>query len=272
MNWRKYTYRVAYLGLLSLLVMSFSYQRKGYAIKNTTFIKGEKIDYRLHYGLITGAYPTLSAYDKDYTIGGVPCHRLEVYGKSVGMINKLFKVKDIWRSYVDTTSMLPVYAFRQINEGNYKLQEDLYLNRNAKGQVKVIKDKGKEKEEKFYNAQEGIHDIVSGFYYFRNIDYTSKTVGSTVAVKVFFEDELYDLKVKYLGKEELKTTLGTIESYKLAPIVPDNDLFDGQESIVFWLSADQNKIPLKIKANMFVGAVELDINQYQNLRHPIKFK
>ena len=45
--------------------------------------------------------------------------------------------------------------------------------------------------------------------------------------------------------------------------MPKNSLFDGENSIKFWLSADQYKIPLKIKADMFVGAVEIDITNYK---------
>lgn len=266
---KKHTKSV-FIVLLFCLMSAFVNEPKDYSIKNTTFQTGEKLTYRLHYGMFTGAYPVMETHSKISEIGGKPHYKVDVSGKTVGLFNKLFKVKDIWRSYIDTSSMLPSYAFRQINEGNYKLKEDTYINRGT-GQIKVVKEKGGETKTKNYDAPEGIHDIVSGFYYFRNIDYSKKNIGDKVSMKSFFEDELYDLNVIYKGTETIKTSFGKIKAIKLVPQVPDNDIFDGEDSIIFWLSADKNQIPLKIKAKMFVGAVELDLSKYDNLRHSIKF-
>ena len=60
----------------------------------------------------------------------------------------------------------------------------------------------------------------------------------------------------------MKTKLGTIRAIVLSPIMPENGLFDGENSIKVWISDDQNKVPLKVKAQMFVGAVEVDIQAY----------
>ena len=270
MNIKKHTFRSLVTLILFTIISAFTTHTQDYSIKNTTFKMGEKLTYRLHYGVFTGAYPVMQTYSKISTVNGKPHYKIDVSGKTVGTFNRLFKVKDVWRSYVDTSSMLPSYAFRQINEGNYKLKEDTYLNRGT-GKIKVVKEKKSEKQTKNYDAPEGIHDIVSGFYYFRNIDYSSKNIGDRITIKSFFEDELYELTVVYKGTETIKTSLGKIKAFKLVPEVPDNEIFEGEDSIVFWLSADKNQIPLKIKAKMFVGSVELDLKKHENLRHTIKF-
>ena len=51
--------------------------------------------------------------------------------------------------------------------------------------------------------------------------------------------------------------------------MPDNEMFDGKNSVLFWLSDDENKIPLKIRAKMFIGAVEIDIKSQKGLKHPL---
>lgn len=268
---KKYIYRIGILGLLFVLITGFSNQELNYAIKNSTFKAGEFLTYRLHYGLLNGGYPTIEISDKFYAFDGKTCNKIEVNGKSTGAVNKLFNIKDTWMSYVDTTTLLPKYAYRNISEGDYKLVERTYLNR-GKGTIKVDKEKNSGKSTKVYTIQEGVHDIVSGFFYYRNIDYSKKSPGDKITIKAFFEDELYTLNVVYKGLVEMKTPFGKINAYKLAPEVPDNDLFNGDDSVLFYLSADKNRIPLKIKANMFVGSVELDLSKYENLRHTITFK
>jgi hypothetical protein len=112
---------------------------------------------------------------------------------------------------------------------------------------------------------------VSGAYYFRIIDYESMTPGDVFTITAFFENQVYYLKMRYKGKETIKTSFGKIEAYKLAPIMPENSLFEGENSIRCWLSADRNRLPLKIEADMFVGAVEVDLKSFKNLKYPINF-
>jgi hypothetical protein len=270
MNIKKVIKKVFYTTALITIACGFSYQIDSYSIKNTSFKKTEKLTYRLHYGLLTGGYPVLLVGDKSYNMDGKICHRIEVSGSSTGAVRKLFAIDDVWRSYVDTATMLPKYAFRSIKEGDYTLKEDTYINR-GKGYIKVDKERKSGKSTENITAPEGIHDIVSGFFYFRNVDWGKKSVGDKVTIKAFFEDETYTITVAYKGRFDVKTDFGKITCYKLQPEVPNNDLFDGEDSIVFYLSADQNKIPIKIKAEMFVGSVEMDIHKYENLRHTIKF-
>ena len=53
--------------------------------------------------------------------------------------------------------------------------------------------------------------------------------------------------------------------------MPSNGLFDGENAIKLWLSDDRNRVALKIQAEMFVGAVEIDLKHYQGLRNPMCF-
>jgi hypothetical protein len=271
MTSNKIWFRTIIGSILFCLATGFTAETNQYPIKNNSFKKGEKLTYRLHYGLLTGGYPTLLVGDKTYNFDGKACHRIEVTGKSTGAVHKLFQINDTWRSYVDTATMLPKYAFRNIVEGDYKLIEDTYLNR-GKGKVQVDRDKKGKKTTDYFDAPEGIHDIVSGFFYFRNVDWSKKSNGDKVTIKSFFENELYTITVVYKGIYEVKTDFGKINCYKLQPEVPDNDLFKGDDAILFYLSADANRIPIKIKASMFVGSVEMDIYKYENLKSTIKFK
>ena len=54
--------------------------------------------------------------------------------------------------------------------------------------------------------------------------------------------------------------------------MPDNKLFSGKHPIKMWISDDLNRIPLKIEAEMLVGSVDLDIEEFSNLKYPIYFE
>jgi hypothetical protein len=53
----------------------------------------------------------------------------------------------------------------------------------------------------------------------------------------------------------------------ISPIIPENDFFNGKEPVKAWISDDLNKVPLKVKAELAVGALEIDIKEMSNLRN-----
>lgn len=231
------------------------------------FKPGEIISYRVHYGFINGGTANLQIIDKLYKVNDRPCYKVAVEGRSSRAMNMIVKIRDQWVTYMDTTHYLPQKAYRFIREGKFSLDEVTTYNQE-KGQAHVVQKK-RDKEWKL-EFEKVAYDMVSGYYFLRRIDYNKIPKGDTITVDAVFEDKFYNIRVRYVGKETIKTKFGKVKSIKLVPIMPENSLFDGEESIRFWISDDRNKIPVKVEADMFVGAVELDIKGYRNLRYPFE--
>jgi hypothetical protein len=49
-------------------------------------------------------------------------------------------------------------------------------------------------------------------------------------------------------------------------------VFKEEESVTLWVSADKNKIPLKIKADLRVGSIVADLEAFKGLSHPFKIQ
>jgi len=45
-------------------------------------------------------------------------------------------------------------------------------------------------------------------------------------------------------------------------------VFKEQESLTIWISDDENKIPLLIKASLAVGSLRADLDEFKGLAHP----
>ena len=191
---------------------------------------------------------------------------MEAVGKSASSFDFFIKVRDRWVSYIDTSAIIPQQFFRSISEGKYKKIETTYYN-HKKGTLRV-EDK-KRKIDKPYKVPTNVQDLVSGFYYIRNLNMSKLAKNDTINIPAFLEDEIYDLELVYRGKGQVKTRLGKFNALKFTPIMPDNSLFDGEESVRVWISDDKNKIPLKIEADMFIGAVELDLDKASGLRYKL---
>lgn len=252
------------------MLFGFSSGNKSYRyIPNKSFTTGEVLKYRIHYGFINAAKAEMVIADKLHMMSGRPCYKVDVYGQTVGFFDLFGKVNDNWGSYIDTAAIIPHKFYRNIEEGRYRKYESVDFDHYKHNATMVLLDKHtkKPKEVKEFSVPNNVQDIVSGYYFLRTVNYDELKPGDIVSLNAFFDEEIYDFKVRFLRHEKLKTKMGKINSIVLAPIMPENELFDGENSLQVWISDDKNKIPLKIRAELFIGALEIDIESYENTRN-----
>jgi hypothetical protein len=89
---------------------------------------------------------------------------------------------------------------------------------------------------------------------------------------MFFDNENYVFKLKYLGKQILRTKIGKIKCLKFRPFVQSERIFREQESVTLWISDDLNKIPVRLQADLLIGSIKADLENYKNLKHPLILK
>lgn len=229
---------------------------------------GEYVQYRVHYGWITAGEALMKVADALVKQNNRTCYNMEVTGLTTGAFDKVLRIRDVWGSVWDSASSIPYKSYRRIEEGKYRRFEEVFFDHAGQTARMEIKDS----PNKNYKVPTGVQDIVSGYYYLRLVDYSKLKEGDVIRMSAFNDGELFKFDVTYKGKDRIKTKFGRINTIVLSPIMPKNGMFDGENSIKFYISDDQNRIPLKIRAEMFVGAVELDIKGYGNLKAPLVFE
>ena len=185
---------------------------------------------------------------------------------SVGAFNWFFKVVDNYQTYIDNQVLLPLVFFRRVEEGGYVLARDKYFNQ-TKNTVRVIEPK-KGKDATF-KTENNTQDLLSCFYHARTLDLQNAKPGDVFTIPVFFDYENYPMRIKFLGKETLKTDLGTFRCLKYSPQLQEGRVFKDQEDMTIWLSDDQNKVPIRLKAELLIGSIKLDLTSYSGLVGPI---
>jgi Protein of unknown function (DUF3108) len=241
-------------------------------LKNSSFSKGELLVYEMSFGIFSVGTATTKVDPKVYTMNGRPCYKIDGFGATSGWVSWISKVDDNWGAYIDTAALVTHVSYRKLKEGRYRKDEEVtFDHENQTAEVKV-KDKktGVWEPSKTFPTHGNVRDLVAGFIYLRVIDFGKYRKGDTVTISGFFEDKAYKMKILYEGKERIHTKLGKMKCHKLVPIVPDNKLFDGPNSITAWLSADRNQIPIKIQAKMFIGSAGLELEQFGGLRNPLE--
>lgn len=241
-------------------------------IVNTSFGKGEQLYYNIYFGIFSVGRAITKIDDKIFSMNSRPCYKVDGFGATSGWISWLDKVDDQWGAYIDTAALVTHVSYRKLKEGPFRKDELVtYDHVNSKAEVKLKNEEtGLYDPPKYYKTPEHVRDIVGGFIYLRAIDLFKYNIGDTITVAGFFEDTAYKLKIVYGGTEKIRTKLGKILCHKLIPMVPDNRLFNGKNSVTAWLSADNNQIPIKVQAKMFIGSTGIELEEFRGLRNQLK--
>lgn len=255
------------LSILVLLTTAFTAANTYRRVVNTSFGPGEHIEYRVHYGIINAAEARVDVAPSLYSVNGRPCYQVNVFGRTTGAFDLVTKIRDTWRSYIDTAAILPQKFYTNIQENNYRKEENMTFN-HATNTVKA--EERTEKE--LFKVPENVHDVVSGYYFLRTIDFNRIGVGTTIELPAFYDDAVYNMKVKYRGKEVVKTKFGKINTIKLSPVMTSNGFFKGEDALLMWVSDDINKVPVKVQVELSVGSLDMDIKSFSGLKQPLAFK
>jgi hypothetical protein len=254
--------------LLLILCFYFLFSFRGSG-QDFAYQPGEKIEYIIHYGIITGGIASLEI--KEEVFEEKELWHSVMSSRTVGLADAIFRVKDIYESYIDPKTELPVRSVRNISEGRYRRYNVVLFDHKTRQDSAILTSD----LTGVHITQQGIHDIISCFYWFRNhilpeIDRYRE--GDMITVMTWFTDELYPIRMKYYGQEEIRTRAGRIRCYKFNPVTEKGRLFKTEEDMTFWFSADKNFLPVKIRFDIFVGAFMVEITNYEGLKYPLDIK
>jgi len=113
--------------------------------------------------------------------------------------------------------------------------------------------------------------MVSALYYLRNnLDAEEIEIGQEIVLNMFFDKNNYKFKLKFLGREILNTEFGKVSCLIFRPYVQSGRVFKEEESLTIWVSDDENKIPLLIKADLSVGSLKATLTEFKGLKHSFK--
>jgi hypothetical protein len=225
--------------------------------KNVAFRAGEVLTYKLHYGIIDAGVAVLEVKPDIMNINGRKVYHIVGNGYTTGTTDWFFKVRDRYETYMDKDALLPWLFVRRVDEGGYKFSQDYVFNHYTK---KV--DIGNNQK---YDVPTGVQDMVSAFYAARNLDLSNAKPGDEFTLPCFVDKELWPLKIRYTGKEVIKTDIGKYRALKFQPIVQKGRVFKKDEDLTVWISDDLNHIPLRAKANILIGSVKMDVTNAKNL-------
>ncbi len=248
-----------FISVLFFSILMFSQE------KNEPFKDGEFLKFKMSYsGFLKAGNATLALKEEQFKDKKV--FHATGKGWTTGMIKWFFKVNDDYQSYFDEKSGKPYVFKRKINEGGHKKHKQITFNQQENT---AYVQNFRNKKDTLISAV-NVQDMISAFYFLRSYGTKKMKKGEEIKIDMFFDNHTYPFKLRFLGSEILTTKFGKVKTQKFRPIVKAGRVFKEQESVTVWITADENKIPVKIKASLAVGSLRAELSSYKGLANPFK--
>ena len=253
---------IIYLVLFSSIIYGFAPEPGGanpalYTATNEAYKRGEVLKYRLHYGWMDAGEAVMQVKEEIKKIGSRSVFHVVGTGISKGTFDWFFKVRDRYETYIDEESLVPWLFIRRVEEGSYTLSQDYFFN-HYKNKVDVGGGT-------LYDIPSNTQDMISSFYAARCIDFSNAKEGDIFTINSFVDKEIFELKIKYVGKETIKSDVGKIRCLKFSPVLQKGRIFKREEDLKVWISDDKNHIPIRAQADILFGSLKIDLSDYKEL-------
>ena len=235
---------------------------------NLPFREGEKLTFKVYYdskltGKVTAGHATLEIMKEHKTVQDRPVYHIVGEGKSHGAFDWFYKVRDRFESYIDKETLQSLYFVRRTREGDYKKDDEILFNRQAN-----IATSRKRKTE----LLPGTQDLISAFYYARNLTLEEAKIGQNFPVNFFLNDSVYVSIIQYLGKETIQTGSGSFRCLKFKPMVATGKVFSEPYPMTVWVTDDDNHMPVLVQSAVIIGSIKMELESWSEIAYPLSSK
>ncbi len=231
------------------------------SVKHDAFKPGEKLTYVVHYGFINAGEAVVELKESPREILGRKVWHAVGKGRSLGAFNTFYKVDDHYETYFDAQGVFPWVFVRRVSEGGYEFTQD-YVYHQTKREVST-------QRKQTHKVPGSVQDMLSAFYYARTFNFSDAKPGDMYTIDCFLDDELWPLRMRYMGKETVKLRNGKYRCMKFQPVVQEGRIFEGNDDLNVWITDDKNRIPVLVEAKVLVGSIKMQLTGYEGLSHPI---
>jgi hypothetical protein len=218
------------------------------------YYKDLKLTYTMGYGFIKGGLVTISF--KDVSRNDSSLHHIYLKVRTVGVFDQLYRIKDIYESYIDKETGYPVKAIRNIREGGYRRYNIVTYDHHIRTDSTVIQSG--------YSGEvvipKNTFDILSSYYYMRHRYFTTPPNTDTIIyVDTYFTDEVFPITMSYVNKKTVKVKYGKRRCRVYSPVTEVGRVFKREDAMRVYISDDDEAIPIRLEFEFFLGTVRCDL-------------
>lgn len=176
--------------------------------------------------------------------------------------DRFFKVRDTLVSNMRQADFTPFRYEKKAHEGNEVKHDIVDFSRkgyNFTGKcVRKVWKKGEifRDETRTLSAVGTTVDMMSSFYYMRNLPYEQWKPGHTTTINIFSGKQQEKLTLKYQGTEDVTLNGKKHTCYHITFIFTGDGGKKTSDNMDAWISTDEARLPLKLEGKLPIGKVQ----------------
>jgi hypothetical protein len=216
------------------------------------FVPGETLTYNVTWSIFPAGQ--LVATLKQLRDGPGDAYEIDVTARSRGFVSLLFSLDNHYRAVFDPRTLCSREIYKTINEGRRHKRTHIIFDGARKVAVLNEVDMATPGHPVKHadNAIPGcVEDILTSFYYLRR---QPMYVGEKISLPVNDGSKTQEVVVDVQQRQRLQTPMGPRYALRVEPRA-FGDLYKKKGRLLIWFSDDRQRLPLRIKAMMLIGAI-----------------
>ncbi|VAW30509.1 hypothetical protein MNBD_BACTEROID07-1456 [hydrothermal vent metagenome] len=204
------------------------------------------------------------------TYEGIKSLRFTGTGYSLKKYAFIFKLEDHYQSITSIEGFKPLFYEKKTLEGGFYIHNIYKFNWN-KHIVNVHTEATRHpKKDTLLTLNKSFYDVLSATYYLRIINTKKLSVGDTLAVPLIVDGKKETYYVIYAGKGQMVHKRKRIACNVYKAVITSSTFFSDTDPLVVYVTADKNRYPIYVEANIIVGSIKVFLLPYLNYRPKYK--
>ena len=244
---------------LLLAIILFGISNLVFSQTELPYKVGEYAAYKVSFGAINVGFADLEIIES-IQLNNRSAFHIIGKGRTAPFFDWFFKVRDVYETFIDANTLLPLVFKRAVNEGGYLINQRYQFNHNDS---KVIT------EDSSFFIPINTQDMLSAFFLARTFKKESIIDGQPFYIPLFMDDKNYNLEIKYLANEIMDTKWGKIDCMVFRPKMQEGRVFEDGEKMKIWITNDANHLLLKVETEIWAGTIKAVLEDYKELKQPL---
>jgi Protein of unknown function (DUF3108) len=243
-------------------------QRPSHSASAVPFQVGERLTYNVSWKVFDAGVATMTLTEKT-SFQNEEILRINATVYSTGVVSALFKVVDVFESFLQTRDLCSRRIIKKIQEG--RRHRETVVTFDAKARQARLEDRDLNRPDLPPKRTESpapscVQDVISALYTIRT---RNLRVGELVRFPINDGGRTYDVTVEIQALEEVRTPAGTFQAFRLEPKVFDG-LFKSKGRLFVWVTADAARLPVQLKAKINLGTITAALTQADRAALPAR--
>jgi hypothetical protein len=171
---------------------------------------------------------------------------LRARAESNAFFSRFYKVRERIESYWDRRGLYSRRYVEDRREGKFRQQRDVVFD--------PVRNLAVYQDGSTWPVPARVQDALSSFYYFRT---QALPIGGSIVFHYHSEQKSMPLQVRVLGRERIKTPLGTFDCIGIEPILKAGGIFQSSGRLVIWVTDDERRMPVLMKSKVIIGSISV---------------